>query len=304
MLKINNLTKLYEKKNVIKNLNLELKEKTIFGLVGINGAGKSTILRLISGVLIQDQGEILINGEKVLDNQEAKKNLFFLPDDPYYTNHTTGNSLVKLYEAFYDFNHEVFKTFIDLFKLDTKSPIHTFSKGMRRQLYISIAIATNPKLLLLDEAFDGLDPKARLIFKRALIKLVEENNTTVIISSHSLRELEDICDSFGLLDGGYFKTSGIISETLEDINKYQMAFKDAVTEDSFKGLNPLNLDITGRVVKMVLKGKKEDNLKHLENFKPLFVEIIPIDFEELFIYEIENGDSKWENTSNIKPRNL
>ena len=292
MLKIIKINKSYGNKPVIKNLNLELKEKTIFGLVGINGAGKSTILRLIAGVLIPDNGQITINDQPILDNPILKKDLFFLPDDPYYTSQTTGDSLVSLYKVFYDFDQEKFNYFTNLFNLDTKTSIHNFSKGMRRQLYIALAIASKPKLLLLDEAFDGLDPKARLIFKRALIELVEENNTTVIIASHSLRELEDICDSFGLLDGGYFKTSGIISETLDSVHKYQMAFKEEMEEESFKKLSPLNIDILGRVVKIILKGNVEENKKLLKQYDPLFIEVVPIDFEELFIYEIESGGQK------------
>lgn len=286
MLEIKNVSKSFSKKVVIKNLNLKLEKASIFGLVGINGAGKSTLLRLIAGSLIVDNGSITYNDEIIIDNEKVKKDIFFLPDDPHYNANTTGNSLISLYKVFYNLNFEVFKKLTDEFKIELDKPIHAFSKGMRRQLYVAIAIAISPKLLILDEAFDGLDPKSRLVFKRALINLVEENETTIIISSHSLRELEDICDTFGLLDGGNFKTSGLISENLEDVNKYQLAFSEAKTATDFKHLNPLNVEIMGKVVQLIIRGNLDEIKQQLELLKPLFVEVISIDFEELFIYEV------------------
>ncbi|MDY0277994.1 MAG: AAA family ATPase, partial [Acholeplasma sp.] len=214
-------------------------------------------------------------------------------DDPYYTMNTKIRNLVALYQSIYDFDLGKFKSMIEYFNLKDDKPINSFSKGMRRQLYISLAIACRPKLLLLDEAFDGLDPKARLVFKRELINLVENEETAIIISSHSLRELEAISDSFGILEDGKFTTSGNINEELERINKYQLGFSNEVNETLFKELNPLNIQILGRVVKLVLKGSIDDNKEKLRKLNPIFIDIIPIDFEELFIYEVEGkGDLK------------
>ena len=200
MIEIKNLSKSYGKTSVLEKVNLTVSEGSVFGLVGINGAGKSTLLRLISGVLKPNEGEIFVDGELVYENEKAKGKMFFLPDDPYYTPNINSKGLAELYKTFYDFNEETYAQYLDKFKLSEKAPIRNFSKGMKRQVFVSLALAVRPKYLLLDEAFDGLDPLARMVFKRGLIELVEEKKSAVIISSHSLRELEDISDSYGLLD--------------------------------------------------------------------------------------------------------
>ena len=184
MIEIKRLTKAYDKAPVLRDVNLAVPDKSVFGLVGINGAGKSTLLRLISGVLKADNGIILIDGEPVYENEAAKRQIFFLPDDPYYTSNINGSGLAELYKTFYDFDAEVYGRYLDQFKLSPKAPIRNFSKGMKRQVFVSLALAVRPKYLLLDEAFDGLDPLARMVFKRGVIDLVEEKGSTVIISSH------------------------------------------------------------------------------------------------------------------------
>ncbi len=202
MIKIENLTKNLGENKVLEGLDLIINDGDIFGLVGINGAGKSTLLRTISGVYEAESGSITYDGKDVFENPEVKKDIFFLSDNPYYPNNSSINNIIDFYKSFYDIDVERFNKIINKFKLDTKKTINNFSKGMKRQLFIALAIAIGPKYLFLDEAFDGLDPLARLIFKRELSELIEEKKITVIISSHSLRELEDICDKYGLLDKG------------------------------------------------------------------------------------------------------
>ena len=215
MIEIKNLTKSYEdKKEVLKEVNLTISDGTVFGLVGINGAGKSTLLRLISGVLRGEGGQVCVDGEDVYENEKAKRQMFFLPDDPFYTFNVSANALAQMYQAAYDFDEKVFATYLDKFKLNAKAPIRNFSKGMKRQVFVALALAIAPKYLLLDEAFDGLDPLARMVFKKGLVELVEEKGTTVIISSHSLRELEDVCDSYGILDHGDITCSGDLENDL------------------------------------------------------------------------------------------
>ena len=287
MIEIKNLAKSFSDKDVLKEVNLKIEEGKVFGLVGINGSGKSTLLRLISGVYKADLGSVLIDSENVYENEYAKSKIFFLPDDPYYGNNTTPLSLIDLYVGFYNLDKEVYIKYLNNFKIPLKKSMKNFSKGMKRQVFISLALAIKPKYLLLDEAFDGLDPLARLIFKRALIDLVSENNTTIIISSHSLRELEDICDSYGLLDNMSISASGDITEAINSIHKYQVAFKDVYKEEDFD-IEFIKYSQDSRVIKVVVKENYEEFKEKISKFNPLIIDEIEIDFEELFIIEVES----------------
>ncbi len=287
MIEIRNLSYDIGAKPILKDINLELHEGSVMGLVGINGAGKTTLLRLISGVYTAKAGEILIDGIRVGD-ERARESIFFLPDDPYYTAHTTGNSLFEMYKTFYpQMKREVFLSHMDGFNLDAKKPIRNFSKGMRRQLFVALALAVKPKYLLLDEAFDGLDPLARLSFKKAINTAVEEEGMSVIISSHSLRELEDFCDSYALIDKMTVTSSGDIAERINSFCKFQLAFRKEFEESIFSSLPCVSLEKSGRFVRIVLRGDAREMLSALEELKPAIVEEMAMDFEELFIHEVE-----------------
>ena len=287
MIKIRNLSKSYGEKLVLNNLNIDIEDGKVFGLVGINGAGKSTLLRLISGVLKADSGEILIDEENVYDNPSAKNKIFFLPDEPFFSTDTTPSNLIDLYKTFYDINEHTYYEYLDYFKLPKTKHLKTFSKGMKRQTFISLALAIKPKYLLLDEAFDGLDPLARLAFKRAVIDAVESKETTIIISSHSLRELEDICDSYGLIDNMELASSGEIQEEISKIHKYQVAFMEMPIKEHFN-IEFLSYHQDGRVIRVVVKQELDEFTKIMEHYNPLIIDEIPIDFEELFIMQVEN----------------
>lgn len=272
---------------VLDGIDLALPEGSVMGLVGINGAGKTTLLRLISGVYRPDAGEVLCDGVDTQD-ENARKKLFFLPDDPYFTTHTTGKALRKLYSVFYpEFDLKTYERHMATFKLDENKAIRNFSKGMRRQLFVALALAVKPKYLLLDEAFDGLDPLARLSFKRAINEAVEENGMSVLISSHSLRELEDFCDSYALIDQKKIVSSGDISERVNSFCKFQLAFSREIDEKAFEGLNATSVEISGRFVRIVLHESSEQAYKKLERLEPAVMEEMPMDFEELFIREVE-----------------
>ena len=293
MIEIKNLNKSFSEKLVLNDINLVIPTGKVFGLVGINGAGKSTLLRLISGVYKADSGSILINGETVYENEKVKKEIFFLPDEPYYGLHTTPKSLKDIYKAMYDLNEETYLNYIELFKLPLNKPMNKFSKGMKRQVFISLVLSIKPKYLLLDEAFDGLDPLARLTFKRALIDLIDEKQTTIIISSHSLRELEDICDSYALLNNQAITSSGDIQESLTKCHKYQIAFDKALCKENFD-IDFISYSQDGRVIKVVVKDDYEEFSKKINKYNPLIIDEISIDFEELFMIEVESrGNLKW-----------
>ena len=286
MIEIKNVSYSYGDKNVLNNVDITLKEGSVMGLVGINGAGKTTLLRLVSGVYSPLEGEVLVDGVNNAD-ADTRKKIFFLPDDPYFTSHTTGRSLFEMYKVFYpDIDKDIFARQLAKFKLDEKKPIRNFSKGMRRQTYVALALAVKPKYLLLDEAFDGLDPLARLEFKKAVNEAVEESGMGVIISSHSLRELEDFCDSYALIDKTTVSSSGDIAERINAFCKFQLAFADEKGEDIFRNLPVVALEKSGRFFRVVLSGEAKKMHAELEALSPLIVEQMDMDFEEMFIHEV------------------
>ena len=287
MIEVKKLTHYIGDKKILENVNLTLREGSVMGLVGINGAGKTTLLRLISGVFDVKDGEILIDGEST-KSEVARKKLFFLPDDPYFTIYTTGQNLYNMYKVFYpDIDRSIYMRFMESFGLDEKKPLRNFSKGMRRQLYISLALAVKPKYLLLDEAFDGLDPLSRLSFKKAINEFVEENGTSVIISSHSLREMEDFCDCYALIDKMTVSSSGDIADKVNRFCKFQLAFKDEISDDCFWGFPITSIEKNGRFVRVVLEGSSEKMKNLLQELNPAVLEEMPMDFEEIFIHEVE-----------------
>lgn len=284
MIKVQNLNKNFGTKAVFTGADITVETGCICGLVGINGAGKSTLLRLISGVIRPDGGTISFDGEPVYDNERVKRKIFFLPDDPYYETGVTGEKLRKLYKTFYSFDDAMFNSVTGKFKLDLTKPIRNFSKGMKRQLFIAAALACKPEYLFLDEAFDGLDPLARLEFKRLLIEL-QEDGSTVIIASHSLRELEDICDSFILIDDNAVKMSGRIENALNNIFKLQIAFEEPILPKQLP-FEYISAEASGRVITVVARGDKEVIKESVLKMKPLFLEEVPMDFEDMFIEEV------------------
>ncbi len=284
MITIKGLRKSYGTKEVLSGVSLTVPDASVFGLVGINGAGKTTLLRMMADVLRPDEGTVEYDGENIAGNAKKRKELFFLPDEPYYTAGTTVEKLVALYKSYYAFDDELFARYEALFSLERRTPIRNFSKGMKRQAFAALALACRPKYLLLDEAFDGLDPLARLELKRGIISL---EGTTAVISSHSLRELEDICSGFALLDGGAVADAGDLSETLAQVHKFQAAFEEPVPRERFP-FECLSFESEGRVVRFVVRGEREEIVSALKALSPIFVEEIKVDFEELFLCEVRS----------------
>ncbi len=285
MLEIKNLQKGYEEnKEVLKNVNLTIQDGTIFGLVGVNGAGKSTLLRLLSGVLEKDGGQVCVAGEEVYENEQVKSRLFFLSDEPYHLINTTAKDLSKFYSAFYSFDENIFEDYLNKFAINPKTPIRNFSKGVRRQVFLILALAIAPKYLFLDEAFDGLDSFARMIFKQGLKELIENKNSIVVISSHSLRELEEMCDCYGILHDGELISSSDLEGDLYQLHKFQMAFDGQVLESDFS-FPCISFEQSGKVVRLIAKGEAQGLQAEIEKMNPLFVEEITVNLEELFIGE-------------------
>ena len=288
MLKIEHLNKRFGEKEVLRDLNLEIPDGTVFGLVGINGAGKSTLLRLISGVYPPDSGSVIYEGMDTGRNPEIRSLIAFVSDEQYFPIGATIASMKTLYKAMYPFDEEAFETYCGVFELDPSMTVANLSKGMKRRVSLLFALAVHPKLLLLDEAYDGLEPLARLRFKKILADLIVDEQITVIISSHNLKELEDICDSFGILDGGRIISYGDLLSSREMLNKYQVAFENEVTREAFEGLELLHFEHEGRVCRLVIRGDREDVTEKLNAMHPVILDVLQTDFEELFIYELES----------------
>ena len=276
---------------MLDDVNLTVPDGTIMGLVGINGAGKSTLLRLLSGVYLPDEGYIDYDGAYP-SNEETRRDIFFLPDDPYFTHQTTIKSMLALYKAMYSVDEERYKRLISLFDLDEKKPLRNFSKGMRRQAYIAIALAIRPKYLFLDEAFDGLDPLARQKVKEELAAMVDDGNATVIISSHSLRELEDFCDKYAVIDHLTVSSSGDISERVEQYCKFMLAFAGGFSEGMLQGLPVVSMTASGKFVRAVFEGDGGEIEQKLLALSPTVIEEMNVDFEEVFINEVSREEKR------------
>lgn len=287
MIEVKYLTHSFGTQLVLSGINLTVPDGTILGIVGINGAGKSTLLRLLSGVY-ETNGQVLYDGKSPMD-YNTRQDIFFLPDDPYYSSSSTPDNLFSFYASFYKtIDKEAFYNLISQYKINPKQNMRNFSKGMRRQVFIALALAIKPKYVLLDEAFDGLDPLSRKIFKDAIISLVEENGTTVLISSHSLRELEDFCDRFILIDQYEIKSQGDIAEHVERLCKFELAFTSPISESDFAHLPVVSLEIKGRFVTVVLEGDKQEMYEKLSLLAPAVIDEMQLDFEEVFIHDVES----------------
>ena len=287
MIEIKDVMKSFENKNVLNHLNVTISSGSIFGLIGPNGAGQSTLLYLLNGISKCDEGSILFDGKEVYENPDVKKDILFISDDPYYFHFATIDEMKDFYLTFYpQFNLETYQHYVDLFRLPQNKPLKDYSKGMKRQAMFALALAIAPKYLLLDEAFDGLDPVMRLAFKKAINQMIDEN-MTVIISSHNLRELEDICDSFGILENGCMTTSGDLYDIKDHIHKIQIAFKEELNKEEFSHLDVLSFHKQSRVINMVVKGDINEIKDYLRMFNPIMLEVLPVNLEEIFIYEME-----------------
>ena len=288
MIRIESLSKRYDKENILDNLKCTIKDGSIYGLVGSNGAGKSTLLRLINGIFIQDEGTILIDDEVVFENEKIKQELVFVPDDLFFYPSYTLLDTAKYYEAMYNkFDMEYLIKLAKTLNLDLNRKISTFSKGMKRQCALICALATRCKYMFFDETFDGLDPVIRNTMKKIIAKQMDTDNTTIVMTSHNLRELEDICDNLGLLHKGGILFESDIDTIKTNMYKVQISLKHDFSKDSFKDLEVLSYKKVGSVATLIINDKNKTSKKYLEKLEPLILDFLPLTLEEVFIYEME-----------------
>lgn len=286
MIELLHVNKCLGKKHVIKDLDLTIEDGVIFGLIGPNGAGKSTLLRLLSGIYQCDGGSIQMDGERIYDNAERKRDILFISDEPFQFFHATLHDMKGFYQTWYTVDEEVYHSYLQLFQLDEHKPIVNFSKGMKRQAFIILGLAIAPRYLLLDEAFDGLDPIMRRHFKQAIAKRISEKSMTVIISSHDLMEMQDLCDHFAMLEEGALTTGGGMEDTLKELHRIQMAFEKEPSSAVFQELDIVSLEIRSKVVNLYVRGDVEKITAYLQTLQPLMMEVLPVNLEELFIQEV------------------
>jgi len=288
MIALKNIKKSFDNKLVLENIDWDIPKGSIYGLVGPNGSGKSTLLRLMSGVLSPDSGRITLEGAVVYDNPSAKKKIMFVPDDPFFLSQSNLKEMKKFYQIFYStFNDTMYHKLLNHFKLNENDKITDFSKGMKRQASVILALSCDPEVLLLDEAFDGLDPVMRLMFKRLLTDELMNRQITVVISSHNLRELEDICDSIALLDHHTISIQDEVENIRSNYHKLQIGYAKEQAGNIFDEIKPLHLEQRGHVYLMVAKGDISSIRTLIESTQPILLEEIPITMEEVFVYEME-----------------
>jgi ABC-2 type transport system ATP-binding protein len=274
----------------VSDLSCTIPGGCIYGLVGSNGAGKSTFLRLLSGVYRPDEGLIEVDGLPIWENPEAKNKIFYVPDDLYFLPQTNMKKMASYYQALYaKFNRERFDLLTKTFGLDPEANLGTFSKGMRRQAATILALSTMPDYLFFDETFDGLDPVMRRLVKQVIYNDVIDRGTTTIITSHSLRELEDTCDQLALLHQGGIVFESDIQNLKTALFKVQTAFAGAFDQSKFTqvGINVVSYTQIGSVATLIVRGERMATEERLRCMNPLLLDILPLNLEEVFVYEME-----------------
>ena len=288
MIQVERLTKKFQTYTALNQISVSVQPGSVFGLVGSNGAGKSTLLRTIAGIYKPDSGTVAIDGTPIFEHTNVKNDIFFISDFPYFIPQSNMKEMAKFYASMYsNWSHERYRELCSLFPIEEKMKISSMSKGMQRQVALICALSTQPKVLLMDEIFDGLDPVMRQLLKKLLAREVSERNITVMIAFHNLRELEDVCDHVGLLHQG-----GVVFEQELDglklnLHKLQAVFKPMISMDVFSDLDILKFDMKGSLINMVIRGDKGVISRRIEALKPVYFEMLPLTLEEVFISEME-----------------
>ena len=287
MIQISNATKRFDQKVAISSLSLDI-DTGVIGLVGQNGAGKSTLLRMIAGVYQVDEGKILVDSF-LNTSKESKELVFFLPDDPYAPINSDINSVLEFYKLFYDVDEDIFDNLVDKFTLPRKVKINKFSKGMKRLLFIALSLSINCRYLLLDEAFDGLDPLVLETVKEQIVRICKDKEKTVVVSSHNVTALEKLVDKFVVIHEGHLSKDGDLDSLGETFVKYQAIFKEAVDEETLTqlGLNVLSYRKAGSIHNFVINNSKNiDVEKILDKLNPTLLENIAIDANEIILLQM------------------
>lgn len=288
MVKLTGVTKKFGDFTALDNIDLVIPKGTSFGLLGSNGAGKSTILRLLSGIYHAESGSVSIDGQEVFDNVDIKSKVFFINDETVQFGSFTVKQLKNYYKGFYpSFSDEVFGSLLETVKLPENKNIDRFSKGMKRQAIVITGLASGADYLLLDEAFDGLDPTMRIIVKRMLVDAMLDRKLTTIISSHNLKEINEVCDSVALLHQGKILFNRDLDSIKGNIHKVQAAFDKEYSREDFEKYDILHYERSQSIHYIIMKGSEQEIREKFADKKPIVFDLIPLTLEEIFIYEME-----------------
>ncbi len=291
MIDINGITKRFGDFTAIQNLSIHVDSGSIYGLVGYNGAGKTTLLKTVSGVYKPEEGEVRMFGKPVYNNAAVKQNIFYVPDDLYFEPYTTLEKMAKFYNGYYpNFNWNTFLKLLEVFGLEKNKRVNGFSKGMQRQGEMILGMATQPQVLLLDESFDGLDPAKRNLMKSMLMEYVAERNCAVIISSHNLHELADLCDRIGLINGKQIVLDCSVDEMSGSRCKFRLVFDREMTPEDFAAFTLKRFLKDGNIITLSAQGDMDETEQKLRALNPLSLERFPLSLEEIFLEEMEGSD--------------
>jgi len=281
MLEVKNLTKTFGNFKALDNLNMLVPKGAVYGLVGPNGAGKSTAIRHITGVYRPDQGEVTMEGAPVYENPAVKSRIGYIPDEIFFFPSATLEEMRKYYKGIYpQFDDQLFQRLYDVFQLPKKGQIRRFSKGMQKQAAFHLSICTRPELLVLDEPVDGLDPVMRRQVMSIILSDVAQQGTTVLVSSHNLRELEDVCDHVGIMDHGKMLLQRSLADMQGTTVKLQMVGAAP------QGLQILHKTSSGRLNTYIVRGTPEEITARVQGENPVYFDVLPLSLEEIFIYEL------------------
>ena len=292
MIEVKQLTKTFDGFKALDGLTLTVPQGAVYGLVGPNGAGKSTLIRHLMGVYRPDCGEITVDGQPVYENPAVKSRMVCIPDEIFYATGDNIRDLKNLYRGIYPkFDEDRFARLGEVFRLDLKKPVRRFSKGMQKQAAFWLAISCRPEILVLDEPVDGLDPVMRRQIMGIILEDVAENGTTVLVSSHNLRELEDICDHVGIMHQGRMMLERSLSALQENMVKVQLVMEQPLPEE----LRVVHQSCVGRVQTIIARGSAEEVEAILNRYNPMLCDVLPLSLEEVFIYELGGVDYEVKN---------
>lgn len=296
MIQIHNVKKDFEDIEAVKNMNLTIEKGSIYGLLGSNGAGKTTLLKIIGGIYKQDSGEVFVGGEPIYENINMKGKMIVLTDSLYFFPQSTVRQMANFYRSVYPhWNEERFLQLSNVFPIKVNKKIHRMSKGMQRQVAFWLALSTMPEVMILDEPFDGLDAVMRQKVKNLLVQDVAERELTILISSHNLREVEDLCDHIGVMHKGEVIIEKDLDDLKSDVHKIQVAFKGEVPSAFLQGVDVLYKEERGSVRMYIVRGREENISGHVLENKPVLFDILPLTLEEIFIYEMRDVGYAIEN---------
>ena len=288
MITVEKITKRFEDFTALSEISFNVKDGCIYGMVGSNGAGKSTLLRVMNGIYRADEGVVKLDGEPVWENPGIKRRMFLVTDEPYFEAGATIERMADMYASVYpSFDRQNCMRLSSQFGLDPKKNINTFSKGMKRQTAVILALSCRPDYYFFDETFDGLDPVMRNHVRNLITEDIMDRKATAVLTSHSLRELEDLCDQLALLHKGGLVLDSDVSQLKTSLFKIQTAFLSGYDVSKFEGLDIVRFTKQGSVCNMIVRGDREEAAARIRSMDPVLLDILPLSLDEIFTYEME-----------------